>query len=163
RAEAVVDTAPGLHPGKTAALTMDGNKLATFGRLDPRLCKAFDVRLPAYLCSIALEALPDYAVPHYRPASRFPGTSRDIALVVGLDTAARDIERTISGAIGATCTGVRVFDEYRGPQVEGGRKSVAARVELQRFDATITDEQADEAVARALRAVKDELGATIRA
>jgi phenylalanyl-tRNA synthetase beta chain len=161
--ETVRDRAPGLHPGKTAALTIDGRTVATFGRLDPRLGKAFDVRLPAYLCSIALDALPDYALPHYRPPSKFPGTSRDVALVVGLDTAAADIERTISIAIGATCTGVRVFDEYRGPQVEDGRKSVAARVDLQRFDATITDEEADEAMARGLRALRDELGAAIRA
>ena len=163
RVETVRDDVPGLHPGKSAALTIDGRKVATFGRLDPRLGKAFDVRLPAYLCSVALDALPDYALPHYRPRSKFPGTSRDVALVVGLDTAAADIERTISSAIGATCTGVRVFDEYRGPQVEYGRKSLAARVDLQRFDATITDEEADEAVARALGALRDELGASIRA
>jgi phenylalanyl-tRNA synthetase beta chain len=162
-AETVRTAARGLHPGKTGALTIDGRALATFGRLDPRLGKAFDVRLPVYLASIDLDDLPEYTLPHYRPPSKFPGTSRDVALVVGLATAAGDIERTISDAIGATCTGVRVFDEYRGAQVEVERKSVAARIDLQRFDATITDEEADEAIARALRALRDELGAAIRA
>ena len=100
--------------------------------------------------------------PQYRPPSKFPGTTRDIALSVGLDVSALDVERAIARALGDECTGVRVFDEYRGPQVGEGRKSIAVRVALQRFDATITDEQADEAIARALDAVGGELGAAIR-
>ena len=41
-------------------------------------------------------------------------------------------------------------------------KSLAVRVTLQRFDATITDEEADAAIARALDAVRERFGATIR-
>lgn len=152
----------GLHPGKTARLSIDGGAVATLGQLDPRAAKAFDVRKPAYLCFVDLEALPEYVLPHYRPPSKFPGTVRDIALVVEADVAAGDLERAIAGTIGELCTGVAAFDEYRGPQVEGGRKSLAIRVDLQRFDATITDREADEAIARALAALHDRFGATVR-
>ena len=154
--------APGLHPGMTASLSIDGRAVAIFGRLDPRMSRAFDVRLPVYLCFVSLEELPPRATPQFRPPSKFPGTSRDVALSVGLDVTALDVERAIARALGDECTGVRVFDEYRGPQVGEGRKSIAVRVTLQRFDATITDEQADEAIARALEAVGTELGAAIR-
>ncbi len=162
RADARASSARGLHPGKTAALTIDERTVAELGQLDPRLGKAFDARLPAYLCSVELDHLPEYALPHYRPPSRYPGTSRDLALTVALDVGAGDVERTIARALGATCTGVRVFDEYRGEQVGEGRKSLAVRIALQRFDATITDEEADEAIARALGALQGELGAIIR-
>jgi phenylalanyl-tRNA synthetase beta chain len=155
--------ARGLHPGKTATLTMHGRAIGSLGRVDPRLAKAFDVRLVVYLCNLDLEELPEYASPHYRPPSKFPGTYRDLALVVDLNVTAAAIERTISGALGPACTDVRVFDEYRGPQVGEGRKSLAVRIALQRFDATITDEEADESIARALLALQGELGATIRA
>ncbi|HEY1654849.1 MAG TPA: hypothetical protein VGF86_07045, partial [Candidatus Tumulicola sp.] len=162
RAETARAAVPGLHPGKTATLTIDGRRVATLGRLDPRLAKAFDLRLPVYLCSVDLEALPEYALPHYRPPSKFPGTYRDLAVVVDRDVNASDVERSIAEALGATCTGVRVFDEYRGPQVEEGRKSLAVRVRLQRFDRTMTDEEADAAIARALAALHAAIGATIR-
>jgi phenylalanyl-tRNA synthetase beta chain len=162
RADAGPSVARGLHPGKAAALTIGGEKIAEVGRIDPRLGKAFDVRLPVYLCSVELDRLPDYALPHYQPPSKFPGTSRDLALSVDLSVSARQLEQTISRVLGATCTGVRVFDEYRGGQVGEGRKSLAVRIALQRFDATITDEEADEAIARALGAVQGELGAAIR-
>jgi phenylalanyl-tRNA synthetase beta chain len=154
--------APGLHPGISASLSIDGRTAAVFGRLDPRLARAFDVRLPVYLCFASLDVLPPYATPQYRPPSKFPGTTRDVALSVALDVSALDVEQAIARALGDECTGVRVFDEYRGPQVGEGRKSIAVRVALQRFDATITDEQADEAIARALDAVGGELGAAIR-
>ena len=42
------------------------------------------------------------------------------------------------------------------------RKSLALRVTMQRFDATITDAEADDAVARALAALGEDLGAAIR-
>ena len=154
--------APGLHPGTSASLSIDGKIVAVFGRVDPRLTRAFDVRLPVYLCFASLDALPQNATPQYRPPSKFPGTARDVALSVDLDVSALDVERAIARALGDECTGVRAFDEYRGPQVGEGRKSIAVRVALQRFDATITDEQADEAIARALDAVSGELGAAIR-
>jgi phenylalanyl-tRNA synthetase beta chain len=64
--------------------------------------------------------------------------------------------------LGTLCTGVAAFDEYRGPQVGEGRKSLAVRVTLQRFDTTITDEEADAAIARVLDAMRERFGATIR-
>lgn len=154
--------APGLHPGKCASLSLEGCAVAAFGQLDPRLARAFDVRLPVYLCFVRIDALPAYLSPRYRPPSKFPGTSRDVALSVGLDVTAADVEGTIAAALGDECTGVRVFDEYRGPQAGEGRKSLAVRIGLQRFDATITDAQADAAVARALQAARNRLGAAIR-
>ncbi len=162
RAGARPSAGRGLHPRKSAAVTLDGEAVGELGHLDPRFGKSFDVDGPAYLCSIELDSLPEYASPRYIPPSRYPGTSRDLALSVALDVGAGDVERTIARALGATCTGVRVFDEYRGEQLGEGRKSLAVRIALQRFDATITDGEADEAIARALGALQGELGATIR-
>lgn len=161
-AEAGRDVGNGLHPGITGMLMMNGREIAKFGRVDPRLAKAYDLRLPAYLCNVYLDDVPDYTVPTYKPPSKFPSTYRDLALIVDLTVNAGDVERTIAAALGRIGTRVRVFDEYRGPQVGEKRKSLAVRMCLQRFDATITDAEADEAAARALAAVRDELGATIR-
>ena len=161
-ATAAPQVCDGFHPGKTATMTVAGRNVATLGRIDPRLAHDFDVRLPVYICRLELEALPEYAVPRYHPPSRFPSTYRDLALVVGLDVSAADVEATTARALGSICTHVRVFDEYRGPQAGQERKSLAIRVTLARFDTTITDEEADVAIARALEALRADLGATIR-
>jgi phenylalanyl-tRNA synthetase beta chain len=161
--EAVRDVRNGLHPGKTAVLMFQGREVANLGRLDPRMGRAFDVRLPVYLCNIYLDAIPEYRTPVYRPPSKYPVTSRDLALVVDLGVTAERLSEIIAAAIGNLCLGVRAFDEYRGPQVDDGKKSVALRAVIGRADATITDEEADAAIERAITALHDEAGATIRA
>lgn len=159
--ETLRDTRAGFHPGKTAVMMLDGREVAHLGELDPRIARAAEVREPAYACTVLLDRLPDYVVPHYVPAPKFPSTYRDLALIVDLDEAASEIERAIAHTLGAMCTQVRVFDEYRGPQVGENRKSIAVRFTLQRFDRTITDAEADDAVTRVLAALR-ERGAVIR-
>ena len=156
------DKRNGMHPGKTAVLLLDGREVAIFGRVDPRLEKVFDIPFRSYIAHVYLDTLPDYTTPSYTAPSRFPSTYRDLALVVALDVDADRIATVTLQAIGALCTDARVFDEYRGKQVGDGRKSLALRVTMQRNDATITDAQADDAIARALEALSEQLDATIR-
>jgi phenylalanyl-tRNA synthetase beta chain len=152
----------GFHPGKTALVTLGELEVGHLGRIDPRAAKACDLRRPAYLCVVDIASLPAYETPRYQVPSRYPSTYRDVALVVDIGVGAREIERAIVAAVGSLCTGATVFDEYRGPQIGEGRKSLAARVTLQRFDATITDEEADAAVSLLLDALQKEFGAEIR-
>jgi phenylalanyl-tRNA synthetase beta chain len=163
RATVSADTRAFFHPGKTALVSVDGREIGVIGRIDPRLERAYDTKLPLYAGSLELEALPAYRLPHYRPPSKFPSTYRDLALIVGLDVTAQQIESTIAGALGSICTGARVFDEYRGRQVEVDRKSLAVRITLQRTDTTITDEDADEAIISAIAVLREAFGAEIRA
>jgi phenylalanyl-tRNA synthetase beta chain len=156
------DTRPGFHPGKTAIVAIDGIEIGVIGCVDPRLAKSRDLKGNAYLSLLDVRALPPYATPRYRPPSRFPSTYRDLALVVEIGAAAQAIERAVADVLGSICIGVTVFDEYRGPQVGEGRKSLAVRATLQRFDATITDDEADAAIARVLEALRERFGAVIR-
>jgi phenylalanyl-tRNA synthetase beta chain len=159
----VRDQRNGLHPGKTAVLMYNGREIASFGRLDPRVNKAFGIRLPVYLCTIYIDAIPEYHIPVYRPPSKYPTTYRDLSLVVDLDVTAERVRTIVADAIGDLCTAVRVFDEYRGPQVGDGKKSLAVRATIGRTDATITDEEASALIERAIAALREEAGAVIRA
>jgi phenylalanyl-tRNA synthetase beta chain len=160
--ETAADERAGFHPGKVAAIMWKGREIAVVGKMDPRIARAFDVRFPAYLAHMYLEHIPEYRSPLYVPPSRYPSTYRDLALVVALDVSADAIERVARKAAGDLCASVRVFDEYRGPQVGEDHKSLAVRLTLQRTDTTITDEEADAAIARVLDALRDETGAIIR-
>jgi phenylalanyl-tRNA synthetase beta chain len=151
----------GAHPGKTAIMLLDGREIARLFQIDPRLQAAFDAALPMYACSADLQAIPPYAWPSYQARPKYPSTYRDLALVCDIQLPAARIERAIAASLPALCTGVHTFDEYRGPQVPEGKKSVAVRVTLQRPDATITDQEADAAVQHALAELR-ELGATLR-
>ena len=151
-----------LHPGKSAAVLLDGREIAFMGQTDPRVAAAFDVRLAVYACGVYLERIPEYRSPLYEPPSKYPSTYRDLALLCDPDLPAEAVERVIRKAIGPICTAVRSFDEYRGSQIAPNKKSLAVRATIQKPDATITDEEADAAIESALRALQEELGVTLR-
>ena len=156
------DTRNGMHPGKTAAILLDGREIAYMGQNDPRVTAAFDVRLPVYGCAMYLERIPEYRSPRYNPPSKYPSTYRDLALLCDLQTSAAAVERTIASTLGEICTGVRSFDEFRSAQIGEDKKSLAVRVTLQKRDSTITDEEADAAIRRALDVLRERFGAILR-
>lgn len=160
--EAVRDRRTGFHPGICAVLMHDGGEVASLGKVDPRLSKVFDVKYPMYLCNIYLDKLPEYAMPRYKPSSRFPSTYRDLALVVELDVTAERITSVARKAIGEWCLGVRAFDEYRGKQVGDGHKSLAIRATIGKYDGTITDAEADDVMKRVVEALRSDVGAVVR-
>jgi len=161
-AAAVTATLPGWHPGKTAALLIEGKDTAAIGAVDPRLVAAYDVDARVYAGRLRLSDLPALRVPRYKPLSKYPPVSRDLALVVESDVPAIDIEHAVRAGGNGAIAEVRVFDEYRGPQIEAGKKSIAVHVVLQREDATLTDADADAHVASIVASLSERCGAKIR-
>ncbi len=160
--DALSSSLPGLHPGKTATLRIDGTDVATIGAVDPRLLAGFGIDRRVYIGSLRLADLPAYRMPHYAAPSKYPPVARDLAVIVAPDVPAIDIEDAVrAGADGAVAS-VRVFDEYRGPQVGEGKKSLAVRVTLQRFDGTLTDAEADAYVASILASLRERCRAILR-
>ena len=152
----------GWHPGICAELVLDEVPVAIVGALDPRLGVAFEVEARTHVAQLDLALLPAPVTPRYRAPSRYPSVSRDLALVVNLDVGADQIEHAIGRTLDGLVRSVRTFDEYHGPQVGEGKKSLAVRIILQRDDATMTDAEADGAIQKILGALQNELGATIR-
>ncbi|HEV3157748.1 MAG TPA: phenylalanine--tRNA ligase subunit beta [Candidatus Baltobacteraceae bacterium] len=153
----------GLHPGKTAELSIDERVLAHVGVLDPRLAAEYDLgNRRVYLGTIDLALLPDPVLPRYREPSKYPAVERDLALVVGRDVPAAEVIAAIRASANGTLADAHVFDDYRGGQVPSEKKSIAVRIVLQRDDATLTDTEADSYVASILDALHKRMGAVIR-
>jgi phenylalanyl-tRNA synthetase beta chain len=57
---------------------------------------------------------------------------------------------------------VRLFDRYVGPGLDSGSKSLAMGLILQDVSRTLTDRDADQAVATALEALAKDCGARLR-
>ena len=157
-----------LHPGKTAGLRVGETLVGYVGVVDPRLARAYDVADTTALATLFVEAIPPYVTPKYAAPSKFPAVERDLAVVVPLDVLAGDL---VDAVLHSTSSGqaaeplvrsATVFDEYRGPQVGAGKKSLALRIVLQSDDATLTDEDADAAVQRIVERLRERFGAQLR-
>ena len=161
-AETVSTARPAWHPGKCAALLIDGRDVATIGAVDPRLLAAYEIEARVYAGAIAIADLPPLRLPRYAAPSKYPVVARDLALIVAPEVPALDIEHAVRAGADGALADVRVFDEYRGPQIEAGKKSIAVRIVLQRSDATLTDAEADRHVAAILDSLRERCGARIR-
>ena len=98
----------------------------------------------------------------YTPLPKYPSTSRDIALLVEEEMEVGRIEKVIRERGGAILESVRLFDVYRGKQVEEGKKSVAFTLVYRDMNKTLTDQEVAEVHEGVLKALREELGAVLR-
>ena len=151
---------PSLHPGKTAALHVGETLAGYVGVVDPRLARAYDVAETTALATLFVEALPPYVTPKYVPPSKFPPVDRDLAVIVTESVLAGDLVDAVREE--PLVRSATVFDEYRGPQVGEGKKSLALRIVLQSDETTLTDEAADAALQRIIATLRERFGAVPR-
>ena len=134
-----------LHPGRTASLWVQGNRLGTFGQLHPQLRGERGLPDAVYVFELDLDVLLDYLdrdenlTPPFRPYSTFPASDRDIAFFAPISVSVAEFERAIAKAGGTLLESVEVFDEYRGENVPSGQRSLAFRLVYRASDRTLTD------------------------
>jgi phenylalanyl-tRNA synthetase beta chain len=150
------------HPGRSASVWRDGERIGWLGHLHPRLLKALDVDGEVVAFEFDLESLARRKVARAGEISRFPSVRRDLALVVPEATTWDALRSSLFSALTERLRDVVVFDQYRGPGLEKGSKSLAMGLILQEVSRTLTDADADQAVAEALAAVARDCNATLR-
>jgi phenylalanyl-tRNA synthetase beta chain len=162
RAEFRPDARPFGHPGRSASVWRDGAMIGWVGHLHPGLAKALDLDGEVVGFELDLAAVAGRAVPRAGELSRFPSVRRDIALVVPESTPWAALEASLQAVLGGLLREVRLFDRYVGPGLESGSKSLAMGLILQDVSRTLTDRDADQAVATALEALARDCGARLR-
>ncbi len=154
---------PYYHPGAAGRVSAGKQVVSTFGRLHPTLSRAYELPSATYAFCLFLEHLPaERPLPRYKNLPKFPGTKRDLAVIVGEDITVRELIDVVRSAGSATLESVTAFDEYRGPQLPQGKKSVALEVNLRNADRTITDAEADGAVNHIVAALQHRFNASLR-
>ena len=151
-----------MQPGQAAHILRDGEIVGVLGKLHPGIAKRFDLKKDVVVFELDAEQTFGASVPVANPVSRFPSIRRDIAIVVDNDVSGADLVRVIEAAAPGLIRKVTVFDVYRGPGIEAGRKSVALGLILQETSRTLTDEDADAATEAAVQKLHQEFAATLR-
>lgn len=142
---------PRLHPGRTASLWINGERLGRFGQLHPQLRQERELPEDVYLFELDLGALLEAIERQqrissaFKPYSMFPATDRDLAFFVATEVSVSEIERIMQKAAsapnGSLLSSIELFDEYRGEHVPAGQRSLAFRLIYRAEDRTLTDEE----------------------
>lgn len=152
---------PALHPGRAAAVIIDGKQVGVLGELHPRWVQAYDLPSAPVVFELDAAALQESACVKAQAVSKFQSVRRDMALVVPQDLAADTLLDQLKAAAPSVVTDIALFDLYQGPGVEAGKKSLAFRILLQDEGRTLTDEDVEPVMAALLQAAQS-LGATLR-
>lgn len=155
---------PAFHPGRCAKVSMGGKVLGYLGQIHPLVAKNYGIDGEIYCAELDLTdafalRLPD---PTYHPLPKYPGVSRDLAIVCDENITVAQAEAVISAAGGKLLRSVKLFDVYRGIGVPEHKKSLAFSMELRADDRTLTDADSEGTVAKILAALAEKLNATLR-
>lgn len=136
------------HPGVSAHYTVNGVTVANYGELHPQVVKNFDLSGKVYMFEIDLEAVLSITVPpfRYQSFSKFPGTSRDLAIVAPVSVTSGDIVALIKEHGGEYLESVSIFDVYEGEHIEAGYRSLAYNLQFRSMEGTLNDEDIDSAI-----------------
>jgi phenylalanyl-tRNA synthetase beta chain len=153
-----------LHPGQSAVLARDGEEIARFGRLHPRVASLYKFRQPVFIGELEFEqllALPADRV-RYSALTRFPAASRDVSALVPDTVMWGDIEMAVRDLGILEIASVRVFDMYKGKEMAEGFHSLAFRVIYRGQGRTLTDEEVAGMHDRVRALLEERFGAQLR-
>ncbi len=152
--EAVCDN-PTFHPGRTAKISLNGETLALFGEIHPQVLDNYGIGTRAYVAQVDFNLLfaNRLETRTYKQLPKFPATTRDLACVCDDNIPVLNIEKVISEAVGNILESISLFDVYQGSQIPQGKKSVAFNLKLRAQDRTLTDEECDNAMNKAIKSL----------
>ena len=157
---------PALHPGRCAAIEIDGRTVGHVGELHPRWRQGYELPSAPVLFELEAEAVLETPVPAYAGVPRQQAVTRDIAIVVRDDATHDALDAAVRAASSGLVRGATLFDIYKpalpGGDIGAGERSVALRLELLDEHATLTDERIDAEVAAVVDALARRLGARLR-
>ena len=155
---------PSYHPGRCAAVSMNGILLGYMGQIHPLVAKNYGLDCEVYCLELDFAKMSALVLPEpvYVPLPKFPSVTRDIAVVCDEAVTVGALEAAIRKGGKSLLKDVALFDIYRGKGVAEGKKSVAFNLTLRADDRSLTGEEADADVKAVLESLEKECGAVLR-
>lgn len=151
-----------LHPGQSAAIYKNGQKIGFMGMLSPVTSKALGLDLETGFFQLELDALLDGKLPQFSPLSKYPKVRRDLSLIIDKAVEVAQITACIEENAPETMLNLQLFDVYHGEGVDSGKKSVALGLIFQGTSSTLVEQDIDASVEKILSGLKQSLDAGLR-
>lgn len=153
---------PGLHPGRSAAVVLDGKVIGVVGELHPAWVQKYDLPHAPVLFELELDALKKATLPQYAEVSRFPAVIRDLAVVVDQEIALKMLQDGLQKNAPSLVKELRLFDIYTGKGIDSGKKSLAFRIVMQDTQRTLQDAEVDAAMQHLVAYLQSAFAAQLR-
>ena len=155
---------PSFHPGRCAAVSVNGIHLGYIGQVHPLVVENYDMDCEVYCAELNFTKMFDLRKPEptYVPLPKYPSVTRDLSFLCDEGITVAQIEEAITASAGKLLRNVKLFDIYRGTGVPEGKKSMAFSLELRADDRTLTDTDSEQVITKVLAALAERCGAVLR-
>ena len=159
-----VNSNPSFHPGRCAAVSIDGVQIGYLGQVHPLVAQNYGMDCEVYCAEVNFSKLFELKKPDatYVPLPKYPSVTRDLSLVCEEAITVAEIENVIIASAGKLLRSVRLFDIYRGANLGEGKKSLAFSLELRADDRTLTDTDSEAVITKVLAALQEKCGISLR-
>ena len=138
-----------LHPGRSASLIIQNQRVGMIGQLTPMIQDEFDLgKSPVFVAQLdlaSLLALKTSAL-KLKPIPRFPSVTRDLAFYVSDALAFSTIIKTVKKAGKKMVHDVLLFDLFQGNQLPKGQVAMAIRIILLDEQKTLQEEEINQTI-----------------
>lgn len=152
------------HPGRCAKIVYNNIYIGTFGELHPDVIENYNLGQRVYVAEINIDTVFENLnlTKSYNPLPKYPSTSRDIALIVKDEVFVKQMEDIIKANGGDLVESYKLFDVYKGAQIEEGHKSIAYSITYRSKEKTLTDEDVAKVHEKILSELSEKLNANLR-
>ena len=142
-----------LHPGRTAESARGRPGRGYAGELLPSVAADLDLPRVVGLLELDLDALLELATKDVAPTAiaSLPAATQDVSLVVPIDVRAGELLAALVEGAGDLLEHATLTDDYRGPGVPDGTKSLTYALRFRAPDRTLTQAEATEAKTAAVQ------------
>lgn len=152
-----------LHPWQAAAIFCEGREIGYLGKVAYEVGESLDFRTDAYILELDLKVLSAMydrkAV--FIPLPKFPGESRDLALVMDRKVTCGQVEDVMKKSC-SHIGGIRLFDVYEGEQIPADKRSMAFTIEFVPGEEAFEQDSVDRFVKKILKNLKNQLDIDLR-
>jgi phenylalanyl-tRNA synthetase beta chain len=152
------------HPGKSCSVMVGRERIGTIGEIHPVVQENFELEKPVYAFELDFEKLVKFSgsKKSITAPSRFPDSTRDVALLAPDDLPAEKILECIQSVKACEIEQVEIFDVYRGTGIQEGFKSVAIRLRYRSYERTLTDDEISAIHGKVVTVLTNKLNLSIR-
>ncbi|MBS4823691.1 MAG: phenylalanine--tRNA ligase subunit beta, partial [Streptococcus salivarius] len=152
-----------MHPGRTAAIVLDGQTIGFLGQVHPQTAKNYGIP-ETYVAEINLSAVEAALQPDqpFVEITKFPAVSRDIALLLKAEITHQEVLDAIYSAGVKRLVAVKLFDVYAGEKLGAGMKSMAYSLTFQNPNDNLTDEEVAKYMEKITKALTEKVEAEVR-
>ena len=140
-----IATVPYLHPGIAGELVIDREVVGRFGEVHPDVREQLGIAGSAFAFEVELAKLSLASPAQMKTIPRFPGSERDVSLLLAAEIPAARVVDVIEAANEPLVSRIHLREDYRDAKLGAGMKSMLWSIAYRSPERTLTDAEVDKA------------------